>query len=514
MNKKEFKILLLFALFPIIAFSQGLAIHQIDSLAQKTLQTFNVPGMAVAVVKDGKVALCKGYGEASLIAHTKVDEHTLFGIASNTKAFTAAALGILVDEKKIDWDTPVTKIIPEFKMYDDWVTKAFTIRDLLTHRSGLGLGAGDLMIWPDSSKVTKTQLIHNLRFLKPVSSFRTKFDYDNLLYVVAGEVVARVSKQSYEDFITNRIFKPLGMTSTVASFARLKDNVNVIKGHVPYQGKMLTVPINTDEKVNAAGGILSNATDMGKWIVAMLNGGRYGKGLENRLFSQAVATELWSLQTPIHNGDPKSFAGYGLGWFVANANGHQHVWHTGGLGGMVSFVSLLPEQNLGVIVLTNQQSGGAFYAMANNIKDAYLGNKRQDWIKKYKDRQLAQETEAKQVVDKTWKAINEVQQQHKASLNPTTYTGNYKDVWFGEVTISKSSNGLFFQSANSPKLRGQMSFYKDSTYVVKWQDRTLDADAFVSFNLDKNGKATGFKMQAISPLTDFSFDFHDLDFKR
>src|SRR5215217_5814385 len=185
--------------------AQVLTSKQIDSVAEKTLTTFNVPGIAVSVIKDGKVIHLKGYGVSSIKTNKKVDEHTLFGVASNTKAFTAAALGMLVDEKKITWDTKVTDVIPEFKMYDAYVTSEFTIRDLLTHRSGLGLGAGDLMIWPDSSTVDKKQLIHNLRYLKPVSSFRTKYDYDNLLYIIAGEVVARVSGITYEDFIEGRI---------------------------------------------------------------------------------------------------------------------------------------------------------------------------------------------------------------------------------------------------------------------------------------------------------------------
>ena len=177
-----------------------------------------MPGIAVAVVKDGKIIHAKGYGVRSLNTMQKVDENTLFGIASNSKAFTVAALGILVDEKKIKWDDKVTDYIPEFRMYNPYVTEEFTIRDLLTHRSGLGLGAGDLMFWPDSSNFTKKDMIHNLRYLKAVSGFRTKFDYDNNLYMVAGEVVARVSGMSWEDFIQTRILNPLGMTASCAFF--------------------------------------------------------------------------------------------------------------------------------------------------------------------------------------------------------------------------------------------------------------------------------------------------------
>jgi len=191
----------LFSILTISVCAQPLTSKQIDELAARSMKAFDVPGIAVAVIKDGKVIHSKGYGVRSLNTMQPVDENTLFGIASNSKAFTAAALGILVDEGKIKWDDKVRKYIPEFQLYVPWVTEEFTIRDLLTHRSGMGLGAGDLMFFPDSSDFTLKDILHNLQFLKPVSSFRTKYDYDNNLYIVAGEGVARVSGQSWDDFV-------------------------------------------------------------------------------------------------------------------------------------------------------------------------------------------------------------------------------------------------------------------------------------------------------------------------
>ncbi len=294
---------------------------------------------------------------------------------------------------------------PEFKMYDPYVTNEFTVRDLLTHRSGLGLGAGDLMIWPDSSTVDKKQLIHNLRYLKPVSSFRTKYDYDNLLYIVAGEVIARVSGMTYDEFIENRIFKPLGMGKTAASWYRLKDKSNVIDGHAPYEDKLLPVGLSFGEIANAAGGVYSSVTDMSKWITAMINGGRYGDNLDKRLFSPAVAKELWTPQTLINNGNPASFSSYGLGWFLSSVNGTFQATHTGGLSGIVTQVTILPELKLGIIVLTNQQSGAAFNSITNSIKDGYLGIKGMNRIKTYNDNRLKNEKEAKEIVDKTWQIL-------------------------------------------------------------------------------------------------------------
>jgi len=494
--------------------AQILSSHQIDSLVEKTLTTFNVPGIAVSVIKDGKIIHLKGYGVRSIKTNKKVDENTLFGVASNTKAFTAAAIGMLVDEKKITWDTKVTDVIPEFKMYDAYVTSEFTIRDLLTHRSGLGLGAGDLMIWPDSSTVDKKQLIHNLRYLKPVSSFRTKFDYDNLMYIVAGDIVSRVSGMTYENFIESRIIKPLGMTKTAASWYRLKDKSNVIDGHAPYEGKLIPVGLSFGEIANAAGGIYSSVTDMSKWVQTMINGGKYGEKLDQKLFSDAIARELWTPQTIIVGGNQGSFNTYGLGWFLSNVNGKFQATHTGGLSGIVTQVTILPELKLGVIVLTNQQSGAAFNAITNSIKDGYLGIKGRDRIKSSNDSRLADEKEAHEIVTKVWADIAATQKNTSAKPDTKSYYGTYNDTWFGDVTVSEVNGKMYFQAKNAPKLRGEMTYYKGNTFIVKWYDRSLDADAFVNFSLNNNAVADGFKIEAISPLTDFSFDFQDLDFKK
>lgn len=496
--------------------AQVLTSSQVDSLVNKTLTTFNVPGIAVAIVKDGKVIHVKGYGVRSIKTNLPVNENTLFGVASNTKAFTAAALGILVDEKKITWDTKVVSVIPDFKMYDPYVTREFTIKDLLTHRSGLGLGAGDLMIWPDSSSVTRSQLIHNLRYLKPVSAFRTKYDYDNLLYIVAGEVVERVSKMKYEDFIESRLIQPLGMSQTAASWYRLKDRSNVIDGHAPYNGKLIPVGLSFTEMANAAGGIYSNVVDMSKWVIAQINDGRYGEKLEKRLFSSQAHKEMWTPQTIILGSSPYNthFSSYGLGWFLSDVNGYFQATHTGGLSGIVTQVTILPELKLGIIVLTNQQSGAAFNAITNSIKDGYFNIKGKDRIKQYNDGRLANEKNAQVIVDKIWADIEEQERLHAKAPATKPLEGTYTDNWFGNITISQVNGKFHLQAANSPKLRGDMTFYKDNTFIVKWYDRSLDADAFVTFTKDKAGVGKTIKLVAISPLTDFSFDFQDLEFNR
>jgi CubicO group peptidase (beta-lactamase class C family) len=498
--------------------AQTITSDEIDSLVERTLKTFDVPGIAVAIVKDDLVIHSKGYGVRSLKTKQKVDSNTLFGIASNSKAFTAAALGILIDEKKLSWDDRVIDYIPEFRLYNPYVTEEFTIRDLLTHRSGLGLGAGDLMIWPDSNNFTRSDIIHNLRYLKPVSGFRTKFDYDNLLYIVAGEVVTRVSGMSWEDFIETRIMRPLNMKSSATEYSRLKDKSNVIDPHAPVNGVLQVIDRDMGEVSTGASGIYSNLADMCRWIIMQMNNGKYDEGLKKQLFSEDVHEAMWAPQTIIQVGGSTAynthFAGYGLGWFLSDVRGFKQVGHTGGLAGMVTQVTLIPELKLGIIVLTNQQSGEAFSAITNTIKDRYFGIAGVGRIEQYHANSLENIANAKKITDSLWKDIEIQQKTYSVKTDNSLYTGSYYDKWFGEVTISAKNGKLWFYSKRSPKLTGELLAFKGNTFIVKWNDRSLDADAYVMFNLNDGGKASEMKMKAISPLTDFSYDFQDLDFVR
>lgn len=499
--------------------AQPLTSEEIDSVVNRAMSSFNVPGIAVAVIKDGRVIHARGYGVRSINTMEKMDENTLFAIASNTKAFTSAALAILVDEGKLSWGTKVTDIIPEFRLYNPYVTEDFNIRDLLTHRSGMGLGAGDLMLWPDSAKFSKEEIIHNLRFLPQVSSFRTRYDYDNLLYVVAGEVVKRVSGIPWEDFIETRIMKPLGMNSSAATYTRLNDKTNVIDAHVPVNGKLTVVAKQEGEAHNSAGGIYSNVTDMSKWVIMQIDGGSYGNNNEKRIFSEAAHQEMWSPQTIIPVRGISSynthFSAYGLGWFLSDVKGYFQATHTGGLLGIVTQVTIIPELRLGIIVFTNQQEGAAFYAITNSIKDSYLGMKDYDRIGEQEKRVTANQAAAKKVTDEVWSAIESQTKRSATSASRLKIEGKYSDIWFGDVTISGTAEGkLRFVSSKSPKMKGEVIYYTGNTFIVKWDDRTMDADAYMTFNLDIKGVPAGFTMEAISPLTDFSFDFQDLKFHR
>jgi CubicO group peptidase (beta-lactamase class C family) len=511
---------LLFGLMtPVPVKSQSLTDQQTDSLANKAIKTFNVPGMSIVIVKDRKVTFAKGYGIRSIITKQNVDENTLFGIASNSKAFTTAALGILVSQGKLKWDDKVTAFIPEFKMYDPYVTENFTIRDLLTHRSGLGLNEGDLMHNPDSTDFTIQDIIHGLQYLKPATSFRSRYAYDNILYLVAAELVKRITGLSWGDYIQQNIMRPLQMINSGTSYVSVKNNPDLIDGHKEVDGKLETLQRNDEETDAGAGGIYSSAADMGKWMLMQLNNGKYGAGLDKQLFSEPVHHEMWTPQVIIPVGKSgiyhTHFGAYGLGWFLIDAKGYLEVDHTGQDDGMISEVEMIPELNFGITVLTNQEGGGAVRAVVDQVTDSYLGIKGTDHIQEYVDRIKRNRQAADTVTRSVWKQVGLNERSGNLKLDTSAYTGLFKDNWFGNVSIYSKNCKLWFKSARSRQLIGRLHFYKDKTFVVDWNNPQLKtADAFVNFVMDDHGKAIKMTMDGLSPQTGAGFDFQDLSFER
>ncbi len=504
---KQF-VLALFLALP--AFCQPAAPADLDDYILRALKTFDVPGVGVAVVKDGAVVFAKGYGVRKIGESATVDSHTLFGIGSNTKAFTTASLGILVDEGKLSWDDRVVDRLPGFQMYDPYVTHEMTIRDLLTHRSGLGLGAGDLLFFPPST-YTRADIIAKLRYIKPESSFRSKYAYDNLLYMVAGQIIPAVTGTQWQDFIKERIFAPVGMSDSNTSF---QPGTNVAAPHSEVEGKLQPIPAATIDNLAPAGAINSSASDMAKWMIVQLGGGQLPGG-KTRLFSQRIGKEMWSAQTILPIGDPPpalaalktNFAAYGLGWLLREYRGYKQVGHDGGLPGYVSRVALIPDLKLGVVVLTNQESIGILGAIAYRILDSYLGAPPTDWVKIVHDLADQQKAGAAETEKKQDSARNA---NSKPSLPLEKYAGKYADAWYGDITISMEQSGLVMRFSHSPGLTGDLEHWQYDTFKARWRDRTLAADAFVTFALNPDGSISQVKMVPVSPLTDFSYDFQDL----
>jgi CubicO group peptidase (beta-lactamase class C family) len=485
----------------------------LDDYIGHAMTTFHVPGVAVTVVKDGKVVLAKGYGVRKLDEPANVDEHTLFAIGSNTKAFTTAALAMLVDENKIQWDDRVVDRLPGFQMYDPYVTHEMTIRDLLTHRSGMGLGEGDLLFFPPTD-YTRAQIIQKLRYMKPASSFRSQFAYDNLLYMVAGEIIPAVTGKPWDATIRERIFKPLGMTDGNTSVSEFQPGGDVATPHSMVEGKLMPIPPARLDNVAAAGAINSSVSDMAKWVMVQLDGGAIG-GTGSRLFNAARGRDMWTPQTIIPVGQAqgplaalrRNFTLYALGWFVREYRGFKTAEHTGGINGYVSQVFLIPEKKLGVVVLTNQESQGMHYSVTYRVLDRYLGAEDSDWTKVFAEREAAARSDAAEAEKKLAAARPA---DSKPSLPLERYTGTYADAWYGNIGIALEENKLVMRFSHTPNLTGDLEHWKYDTFKVRWRNRSLAADALVTFSLNAEGGIKEATMKPVSPLTDFSYDFQDL----
>ena len=517
MKRRTKKLILLFliCLVQSISFAQ-ISTQEIDSLVADALVKFKVAGAAVAVVKDGKVLHSKGYGLADIKTKQAVNENTNFQIASNTKAFTTTALAILEEEGKLKWTDKVIDHIPEFKMYNDYVTENFNILDLLTHRSGLGLGVGDLMFFPDGTDFTIQDVVTSFQYFKPVSAFRTQFDYDNLLYMVAGEVIARASGLSYELFVQKRIIEPLQMNNTFVGYLQ-KDKSNLAAPHSSESGTIKTIDSYDIGMADAAGDIFSNVADMSKWMIVRLNKGKYGTDLKTPLFSLKNHNEMWRIHTVLETNDnPRynsHFNGYGLGWVLTDVAGKFEVSHTGAVPGMLSIVTMYPDLNLGIVILTNTENGGGglFSSLTNTIADSYLGLDDFGWI----DKMLGWMNEDKNIGDSvtknTWEKVESLK---KIKVKNENFIGIYADKWFGKVEVFEKEKKLWIKCYRSPKLNGPLAFFQENTFAIKWEYQAMNCDALAMFSLDETGKAQSIKMKGISPNIDFSFDFQDLDLIR
>jgi len=475
---------------------------------------FDVPGIAVAIVKDGQVVLEQGYGMRELGKPEAVDAHTLFAIASNTKAFTAASLQMLAEEGKLKMDDRVIDHLPWFQMSDPYVTREMRVRDLLAHRSGLGLGAGDLLYWPPTSYSTR-EVVERLRNVPLATSFRSAYAYDNILFAVATLVIEQVSGQSYADFIRDRIFNPVGMNESLVDMRALKPGMDVAMGHAKSNfSELKPVPPMAWSNNSGAGGIYASVHDLAKWMNVQLAGGKLPDG--KPLFSEDSQKQMWSMLIPIKINEPPvpelkdmrpNFAGYGEGWSLSDYRGQRLVWHTGGWPGMVSRVTLVPELKLGVVVLTNQESGAAFNAVTYRVLDAYMGRDKKDWVAAY----AAAVKKSEGSSDDSWKKHQAARDKNsKPSLSLASYAGSFRDPWYGDIVVSQQGGKLRLKFSRTAQLVGTMEPWQHDTFIVRWDDRSLNADAFVSYALDPDGKIREVRMQPISPLTDFSFDFQDL----
>lgn len=491
--------------------------REIDRAVEQTMETFKVPGMAVSVVYDGKLYYSAGHGLVEVGQDARVDDQTLFRIASVSKAFTAAALAILADDGKLTFEDRVIDHIPEFRMYDPWVTREFTVRDLLTHRSGLPLGAGDLLLFPQGN-ATSADIIHAFRYLKPSSSFRSHFDYDNLLYIVAGEVIERASGLPFDEFVEQRLLARVGMDDCVVMAEHSHAGAVVATPHLLIDGEYQVTHPGITSVGAPAGGIACSARSMARWMTFILNEGVNDE--VEQVISPGQFAELLKPVTVV--GSPgymvenagSHLSAYALGWNVSTFYGLPSLSHSGGLWGMTTFMMLLPDQGLGIFASNNLMSP-APRAIVAEIADEFLagtrGTENKDWIAIISDIYAARQQAGDEAVSE---AESTRAMDSTPSLPLEKYTGTYRDPWYGDIHISLDDYGqLWFSSDRNEPLQGPLEHFQYDTFVARWTDRRLMADAYVSFTLSPEGKVEKIRMKAVSPNTDFSYDFHDLDLR-
>jgi CubicO group peptidase (beta-lactamase class C family) len=471
--------------------------QDVETFIQKAMQAWNVPGLAAVVVKDNETIFAKGYGLREVGKPVSVDEHTLFAIGSNTKAFTATAIGLLVQDGKLEWDDPVTKHLPYFKMYDPHASDLLTVRDLLCHRSGLGTWAGDVLLY---SSAPASEIVHRLRHLKPDFSFRGEYGYSNLMFIAAGEVIQVVSGMAWFEFVQKRIFEPLGMKDSLMGSGFLNDDTNVAVPHEDIKGKVQSIPYGKKKSnPRASGSILASVADISAWMKMQLNKGTLdGK----RIINTDIIEETHTPQTPIRLAaierelfPSRHFTAYGLGWFLSDIHGKFVIRHTGGVDGMLSSIVMIPEEKIGIAVFTNKLPNSAYAGIPHFITEKLLGVPAKDWVETYL------EVEKREGEENVVKAARSQEEKNAArakdthpSLELEKYAGEYDNALLGGATIRAEGSGFHIQLKVSEMLSGMLEHWHYDSFVCKW-DNPILGESLIPFITDGQGQVAEFRVK-------------------
>lgn len=494
--------------------------QRFDARVEALRQKIGVPGMAIAIVEDGKTTLARGYGVRRLGAPAAVDADTLFPIGSTSKAITVAALATLVDAGKIGWDDPVINHLPGFQMYDPWVTREITVRDLLVHRAGLGYGAGDLLFVPRSN-LSRAETVRRLRYLKPSTSFRSQFNYSNLPYVVAGQLIEAVSGETWEEYVRKHVLLPAGMALSTTDNERNFATEDRAYPHARMNGGLRGAgdQERLDERDDLgrngapAGGVASSANDLARWLQVLLGGGA-APGVQ-RVFSDAAMAQMWkpTMAMPAGVMPPElkplesRFSNYGLGWDIVDYRGNRIIWHGGAVLGFKTAVVILPEKKVGFAITINSEDGEIVRGLMYELIDHYLGLPAGDWPAKfqaYRNRQVGEGLKALKDAQTTPAKVG-------PSLKPAALAGTYTDPWYGDIEVAATPAGLSIDFKSTPRMNGKLEHWQYDTFVTRLDDQTIEP-AYVTFALDPDGKVERVTMKAVSPIADFSWDYRDLNF--
>lgn len=470
---------------------QRAPLRDFDAYVERALREWGVPGTAIAVVKNDSVVFAKGYGVRELGKPARVDARTIFGIASTTKAFTAAALGMLVDSAKVAWDDPVTKHLSWFQLADPYVTHELTIRDLLTHRSGLPRGD---QLWY-ASGFDRMDVLRRVRYLRPRWSFRSTYGYQNIMFMAAGEVAAAASGQPWSDFLATHIFTPLGMTRTSTSISAFSGDTNVAMPHDVIDDTLRVIPWRNMDNLGPAGSLNSSALDLAQWIRLQLGSGVY-RG--RRLLSDSVVDEMHTPQVVIRMSkqtreqfSDTHFMAYGLGWSLRDYHGKKLVGHGGVIDGMRTEIGMIPEERLGVVVLANLDGTSFPTAILYRVLDAYMGAPAKDWSAIMRKAEQEQKARA----DSTRRAFEAARvPETRPSLALEQYAGTYSDSLYGDVVVTTEGDRLV--ATMGPSYTGDLDHWHFDTFKVRWRDRGLGS-TYLTFALNAKGKVESLRVEQL-----------------
>jgi CubicO group peptidase (beta-lactamase class C family) len=470
-----------------VARAQEAPLQGFDDYVNKALKDWEVPGVAIAIIKNDSLLYAKGYGVRKLGDPAPVDEKTLFAIGSASKAFTAASIAMLVDEGKVKWDDPVTKHLSGFQLFDPYATRELSVRDVLSHRSGLE--RGDLL-WYGSS-YDRDEVVRRVRYLKPGWSFRSRFGYQNIMFLTAGQIIPRVTGKSWDDFVRDRIFTPLGMTSTNTTVTALKSFDNVATPHDKFDGKVQPVPWRNIDNIGPAGSINSNVVDMAQWVRLQLGAGKYKN---EQLLSSGAIKEMHMPQTVIRiegaaeKINPEThFMNYGLGWFLQDYRGRKVVQHGGNIDGMSALVAMIPEEKLGLVILTNMDGTPLPSALMYRIFDAFIQAPQRDWsadiLKVVKAQEALNKAAEKKREESRVKGTS-------PSLALTKYAGTYTNEMYGDAKVTDETGKLLFRYG---AFTADLDHWHFDTFEARMKEHHL-GKGFVTFTLNAEGKVDEAKL--------------------
>lgn len=488
-----------------IANGQALKIDDLDSYAQKLMTEFNVPGLAFGIVRNDSILFVKGYGVREIHKDLPVSTNTTFGIGSISKSFTALTLGILVSQGKINWDDRVRDYLPYFELYAPYVTENFTIRDLLTHRSGLNWTSGGTLWY--HSDLNRTDVIKRLKHLKPVSGYRDKPAYQNVMYLVASEIVKEVSGMTWDEFLKTSVFNKIKMPNSVSVSRDREANSNIARPHVWNDNfEKIVVEQEKGDNLAPAGFVYSSANDMVNYMRLLLNDGVFER---DTIITKKSLDEILSPQIifpvfapPIHN----EFTSYGFGWWLTPKNGHTIVDHSGGIDGMAANIVMVKDLNLGIVVLTNTDEMVPFL-LTWKLLEQILNDKTFDlheYLKKYRDQEISHKKENKEKLRES--KINNT----KPSLDLKLYAGIYADKMYGDIAIKFNVDNLEISFSHTPLFKGKLRHWHHDTFMVDWYDERVP-NGFLTFNFNAKREIIGITLDQQNLL---DVDFSELEIKK